>query len=99
MKTKIKTAHEESHTHGDKGSKIVGVLTNYSPEDELWKDSFIYIFKDGMYIFFETIVDMVDYMLYGSTKMKRAYVEEAEFDEIYDAEFIDGAFRDKLKWV
>lgn len=99
MKTKIVTAHEESHIHGEKGSKIIGVLSNYNLEDKLWKDSFIYIYKDGMYIFFETIVDLVDYMLYGSTKMKRAYLEEKDFDILYDAEYIEGAFRDNLKWV
>jgi hypothetical protein len=101
MKTKIKTVHEETHMHGEKGNKIVGVLLNYSidPESINWKDSFIYIYKDKMYIFFETIVDMIDYMLYGSTKMKRAYVEEDDFDNQYDAEFIDGTFKDWLKWV
>jgi hypothetical protein len=44
------------------------------------------------------MVDMFDYILYGEDKMKRAYMTEEEFDRYYDAEFIEGAFTEKLKW-
>ena len=100
MKTKIKTAHEEKFTQGEK-NRILGVLFNYSFEVEHdgWRESFAYTYKDGMYIFFDTIIEMINYLLYGETKMKRAYMEENDFDELYDSNFIDGKFNDKLKWT
>ena len=52
-----------------------------------------------MYIFFNTIIDMNDYILYGEKKMKRAYIGEEDFDKIYDAPFIDDKFTDQLKWL
>lgn len=94
MKTRLRTAHEEEYS--DK-SRTLGVLLNYSIDTE-WKDSLTYIYRDGMYIFFNTIIDMIDYLLYGENKIKRAYMEEEEFDQYYDAESIDGAFTEKLKW-
>jgi hypothetical protein len=45
------------------------------------------------------MVDMFDYILYGEDKMKRAYMEEEEFDSYYDAQYIEGTFSEKLKWV
>ena len=96
MKTKIKTVHEEQYS--DK-SRTLGVLLNYSTEDINWKDSFVYYYKDGMYIFFNTMIEMIDYLLYGEKKMKRAYMSEEEFDVYYDAENINGDFNEKLKWV
>jgi len=94
MKTRIKTAHEEEYS--DK-SRTLGVLLNYSATDD-WKDSLIYVYREGMYIFFNTIVDMIDYLLYGDNKVKRAYMDEETFDSYYDAEFIEGAFIEKLTW-
>ncbi|MFA5207088.1 MAG: hypothetical protein WC428_00160 [Candidatus Paceibacterota bacterium] len=44
------------------------------------------------------MVDLFDYLLYGESKMKRAYLEEIEFDNIYDADYVDGKFIDILKW-
>jgi len=96
MKTKIKTAHEE---HYSDNSRIIGILTNYSIDDENWKDSFAYYYKDEMYVFFNTIIDLIDYLLYGEKKMKRAYMSEETFDQYYDAESIDGSFDEKLMWV
>jgi len=98
MKTKLKTAHEESYSDSD---KTLGVLLNYSFEviDKNWKESFLYIYKEGLYIFFDTIINMIDYLLYGDTKIRRAYMEEEEFDDYYDAQFIDGTFTDLLKWT
>jgi len=99
MYTHITTAHEEETTQQDK-KKIIGVLFNYSSdvEHDGWKESFVYIYKEGMYIFFNTIIEMIDYLLYGESKMKRAYMEEQEFDELYDS-VIDGKFADKLTWT
>jgi hypothetical protein len=97
MRTRITTAHEEEYS--DK-SRVLGILFNYSidVEHDGWKDALIYVYRDGTYIFFNTIIDTIDYLLYGEVKMKRAYLTEDEFDEYYDAEFIDGDFRNKLKW-
>ena len=97
MLTHIKTIHEEAYSDN---SKTLGVLFNYSSEieHEGWKDSLIYIYRDGMYIFFNTIVDMIEYLLYGNSKIKRAYMEEQEFDMYFDAEFISGSFTEILKW-
>lgn len=98
MITHIKTIHEEEYS--DK-SRTLGVLLNFSLEIEHngWKDSFIYVYHDGMYIFFNTIVEMIDYLLYGESKMKRAYMSEDDFDEYYDAESIEGKFTEILKWT
>jgi len=97
MKTYIKSVHEEEYS--DK-SRTLGILLNFSTEieNDNWKESFVYIYKSGMYIFFETIIDMIDYLLYGEHKIKTAYMEEDEFDKYYDADFINGTFNEKLKW-
>jgi len=99
MVTRLKTAHEEQYSDG---SKTLGVLFNYSFEVEHdgWKESLVYIFNHAResYIFFNTMVDMFDYMLYDDKKTKRAYMTEEEFDTYYDAEHIDGKFSEKLMW-
>jgi hypothetical protein len=94
MITKIKTAHEEEYS--DK-SRTLGVLLNYSPISD-WKDSFVYIYREGTYIFFNTMIDMFDYLLYGENKMKRAYMTEENFDKYYDSESIEGTFTEQLIW-
>jgi hypothetical protein len=97
MKTHIRTIHEEEFT--DK-SKTLGVLLNFD-DDNTFKESFIYLFnhKSAMYIFFYTMSDMFEYMLYAEKRVRRAYMEEFDFDEYYDIENIDGKFTDVLKWV
>ena len=97
MRTKIRCVHEESYS--DK-SKVLGIILNYSIDaDKLnWKESFAYIYHNEIYIIFNTMFEMMDYLLYGEKKMKRAYMEESEFDSILDAEFIDETFEKKLKW-
>jgi len=94
MKTNITTAHEEEYSDG---SRTLGVLFNYS-DDGKFKEGLIYIYKKGMYIFFNTMIDMMDYLLYAETKVQRAYMEEDEFDGYYDADYIQGKFSDLLKW-
>jgi hypothetical protein len=98
MKTKLKSIHEEQYSDG---TKTLGVLYNYSAEDDNWKDSFIYIFNHDRksYIFFNTMIDMLDYMLYDNKKVKRAYMNEDEFDKHYDSEFINDPFTNVLIWV
>ena len=95
MYTTLKSIHEETYSDN---SKTLGVLINYNEENN-FKESFIYVYKEGMYIFFETMIDMIDYLLYGENKMKRAYMEEKDFDELYDQSYVmDGKFSEKLIW-
>lgn len=109
MTSIIICSHEEHYSDG----RTIGILTNLRPDTDLERiDSFPYIFRnmtnnhtqglnstDGMYIFFETIVDMNDYMLYGDDKVKRAYMKEIDFDKLYDNKMdIMGEFNDYLKW-
>ena len=94
MRTGITTPHEEAYSDG---SRTLGILYNYDLEGD-WKDSLTYIYKEGAYIFFNTMVEMMDYLLYSEKTMTRAYMEEDEFDELYDAECVEGKFRDKLTW-
>jgi hypothetical protein len=95
MKTFIRTAHEEEYSNK---SRTLGVLLIV---DKNFKrvDSLIYIYREGMYIFFNTIMEMNDYLLYGETKAKRAYISEEDFDKLYDAPYIDGNFIDHLTWT
>lgn len=99
MITHITTAHEEAYSDG---SKTLGVLLNYSSEIEHdgWKDNLVYIFdhEKTIYIFFNTMFDMFNYLFNGVYKIKCAYMEEDEFDSYYDAPYIEGAFTEKLKW-
>ena len=95
MITKIKTIHEEQYSDG---SRTLGVLLNYSSIDE-WHESLIYVYREGMYIFFNTMVEMIDYVLYSDKRVKRAYLEEDKFDQYYDSDVIDGKFSDVLEWL
>lgn len=97
MKTRLKTIHEEEYSDH---SKVLGVLLNYDVDDT-FKDSLIYIFNHErkMYVFFNTMVDMLDYLMYGEAKMKRAYMDEDEFDIFYDSDNIEGKFTEILKWT
>lgn len=96
MRTKIKTIHEEQFNNTN---TVIGVLLNYSEEDDNWKDSFTYYYHNNMYVFFNTIIDLIDYLLYGEKKMKRAYMSEEYFDQYFDADYIDGSFNNILKWI
>ena len=98
MKTKLKSVHNEEYS--DK-SETIGVVLNHSSEEDGWQDSLIFIFnhKSLTYTFFETIIDMYDFHLYGSgSHVKRAYMEEEQYDEFYDAQYIEGTFSEKLTW-
>jgi len=95
MKTFIRTAHEEEYSNK---SRTLGVLLIVD-KDFKRVDSLVYIYRDGMYIFFNTIMEMNDYLLYGETKAKRAYLSEDDFDMLYDAPYIEGNFIDHLTWT
>ena len=103
MKTNLITAHEEQYSDG---TRTLGVLLNQEIVE--WngcgipfKESFIYIYNNEKksYIFFNTIVDLIDYLMYGEGKMLRAYITETDFDKIYDQEFIVGNFNELLIWT
>ena len=74
MKTFITTAHEEQYSDN---SRTLGVLLNFD-ENHKRIDSLIYMYREGMYVFFNTIMDMNDYLMYGAGKMKRAYISEED---------------------
>ena len=88
------TAHEEDYSNG---SRTLGVLLNID-ENGNRVYSLFYIYHDGIYIFFNTIIDMNDYLLYGDGKTKRAYMKEDEFDEFYDSTGIEDLFTKHLSW-
>lgn len=94
MKTYIRTAHEEEFSTT---KKVLGIFINLD-EEGARIDSLAYIYHKGIYIFFRTIIEMNDYLLYGETK-HRAYITEEDFDVIYDADYIDGKFADQLTWM
>jgi len=96
MKTFIKTAHEEEYSNK---SNALGVLLNVD-ESGNRVDSLVYIYRDNkkLYIFFNTITDMNEFLLYGDGKMQRAYVTEEDFDAIYDLGYIEGKISDQLVW-
>jgi hypothetical protein len=98
MKTKLKSAHEEQYSDG---SKTLGVIINYSLDNDEWKESFSFIFnhENKIYIFFNTMFDMFNYLLNGVYKIKCAYIDEEEYDSYYDAPYIEGNFADVLKWI
>jgi len=97
MKTFIKTAHEEEYSNK---SNALGVLLNVD-EDGNRVDSLLYIYRENrkLYIFFNTITDMNEFLLYGDGKMRRAYLSEEEFDNIYDLGYLEGKISEHLTWV
>jgi hypothetical protein len=97
MKTFIRTAHEEEYSNK---SNTLGVLLNVD-KDFKRIDSLLYVYRENrnMYIFFNTITDMNEFLLYGDGKMQRAYLSEEEFDNIYDLGYIEGKFTEHLVWT
>ena len=95
MNTYIELVHEETIPDSD---KTIGVLYNHS-DDKTLKDSLIYIVSKSNYIFFNTIIDMFDYMYYGDKNdVLRAYMPEDEFDTYLDV-YIEGSFSEHLTWL
>ncbi len=75
----------------------IGIMLNHD-DDGNRVDSFPYLYRDEIYVFFETILEMIEYMIYNNKKIKRAYMREVKFDKYYD-NYIDGVFKDILEWV
>jgi len=98
MKTFITTAHEEEYSETDK-NRTLGVLLNFDEGNERI-DSLVYIYHKGKYIFFNTIMEMNTYLLYGDySRTVRAYMTEEDFDNYYDAPYISEKFTDHLEWT
>jgi hypothetical protein len=98
MLTSIKTIHEEQQLHED--NKNIGVLLNYN-NNMSWSETLFFLYKNEMYIFFETITELIDYTIYGlgDKGIKRAYVKEHVFDAFYDSSGqIEGSFKDNIMW-
>ena len=93
-KTYILTAHEEAYSDS---TYTIGVLLNHNQNGDR-VDSLVYLYRDTAYIFFNTIIDMIDYLVFNDKRINRAYLIESEFDDYYD-KTIDGKFADKLNWV
>lgn len=95
MNTVIELIHEETFSDNN---KTIGMLYNHSIDHTI-KDSLIYIVSKKNYIFFNTMIDMVDYLYYGDkTDVSRAYMPEDEFD-VYLEGVLDGLFSDHLTWL
>lgn len=94
MKTKIKTIHEEGLPNSDRN---IGMLINYSTSLD-WFESYPYLYNNMNYIFFETIDSLNMYLFYNTSTIKRAYLEESVFDELYD-NGLDGKFNSVLEWM
>ena len=88
------TGHEESYTDN---SMAIGVMVNMD-ENHQRVDSFLFMFKNKTYTFFNTIFDLNDFLLYQDSKTKRAYMKEEIFDLLYDNP-IEGKFEDHLTWT
>ena len=102
MVTTIKTTHEEEYSPN---RFWIGTLTNFNDKGERI-DSFTYLFSKeqgeefGRYIFFHTIVALMEYILYKDDGTQRAYMKEEKFDELYDrVPGIEGKFEDYLDWL
>ena len=97
MNTTITTAHEEQYSSSGKKREL-GILLNLDANG-MRADSLVYMYHAGTYTFFNTIIELNDFLLYGDPKTKRAYLEEAEFDVFYDSKGIDGLFAEHLTWL
>ena len=91
MNSKIKTIHEEYFDE-----RSIGIVLNTIDDKQ---ETYIFLFKGKRYIFFNTIIDMFNYTLYGEkNKLKRAYMDEETFDELYDKDNIEQSFNEYLNW-
>ena len=81
-KYKIVTIHEESLSENE----TLCVFLNVNVSDETDKESVIGIYDKSteIYIFFNTIKELIDYRYYSVRVMHRAYYKEELFDEYYD---------------
>ena len=81
-KYKLITIHEESLSENE----TLCVFLNVNITDETDKESVIGIYDKSteIYLFFNTIKELIDYRYYSVRVMQRAYYKEVLFDEYYD---------------
>lgn len=98
MKTHITSIHEEQFS--DNG-RVLGIIVNHDNTLDTFdfKDTFPFTFQNEIYIIFETMSALMEYLINGNNNPKRAYVSEEDFDELYDAEYIHGKFSDMITWI
>jgi hypothetical protein len=94
IKSYIQTAHAEETPDSP---YTIGVIFNYD-EDGNRLDSFPYLYKDEIYVFFNTIIELIEYLIYNNKNINRSYLKEVVFDNYYD-NHIDGLFKDVLEWI
>ena len=92
--TYLLTAHEEQYSDS---SYTIGIVLNHDSEGNR-VDSLAYLYRDGIYIFFNTIIALIDYLVYDDNTSLRAYLRENKYDEYYDSP-IEGLFSEHLEWV
>lgn len=95
MNSKIKTLFEE---YLNNTKKSLSVLINYFNDDILDVKTYILFYDKGVYVVFNSIIDCMNFVLYGTDEVYRGYIDEEEFDYLYD-NGIDGKFEDKIMWV
>jgi hypothetical protein len=99
MKTGLLTGFSERYSQEDP-NKEFGIMLNYNVEKFKIMESLPYVFRNSTYIFFTSLTDLISYLFNGITiNINRAYLSEAEFDVLYDADYINGLFSEKLEWV
>ena len=81
-KYKLITIHEESLSENE----TLCVFLNVNNYDDNDKESVIGIYDKSteIYLFFNTIKELIDYRYYSVRVMQRAYYKEELFDEYYD---------------
>lgn len=92
-KTYIKTIHEEYFN-----KKSLSIIINYYNNINDIIDSYILYYYNNMYVVFKSISDAIDFILYGTDTICRAYIDEDEFDLLYD-NGVDGYFKNKIVWI
>ena len=97
MTTHIREIHNEKFSDG---RYTIGILLNEN-DDRTWKETFAFVFEHerNMYTFYETIFDMLNFLLYREDKMKRAFMSDEEFEGYCDAQYIEDTFSSHLSWV
>lgn len=94
---KIKTVHEEYY-HGNKNSISVVVVYDEAIGINSINETYILYFNNGIYSVFETIDDCVAFVVYDEKKIKYGYINEDDFDDLYDDGLHD-KFSDHVEWI
>lgn len=94
MKNNIKTIHEEYYLDSNKSTSVSVLVTTYNNEEKVY---FLY-FQNQIYTVFKTIFDCVKFVVSGSDSIMRGYIDEDNFDELYD-NGLEKSFEKYVEWV